>query len=169
MSVDGAFRLLRAKEMDLPFIMATERLPEYEELVGRWDEATHRAAFVDGRHAYFTGQTEEGPVGFVIMRDWASPEKVALVKRIAVTNPNRGHGRRLVAAVVKVVFEETDAYRLWLGVFPENVRARRAYEAAGFMAEGVARGSAFFGGLYRDELIMSILRPEWEAQSNDAG
>jgi RimJ/RimL family protein N-acetyltransferase len=48
-------------------------------------------------------------------------------------------------------------------VFPENARARRAYEAVGFRAEGVARGSAFFGGIYRDELIMAILRPEWTA------
>ena len=30
--------------------------------------------------------------------------------------------------------------------------------------EGVARGSAFFGGLYRDELVMALLRPEWEAR-----
>jgi hypothetical protein len=55
----------------------------------------------------------------------------------------------------------SDAHRVWLGVFPENERARRAYEAVGFKAEGVARGSAFFGGNYRDELIMAILRTEW--------
>jgi RimJ/RimL family protein N-acetyltransferase len=38
--------------------------------------------------------------------------------------------------------------------------AQRTYEA-GFKAEGVARGSAFFGGVHRDELIMSVLKPEW--------
>jgi RimJ/RimL family protein N-acetyltransferase len=59
------------------------------------------------------------------------------------------------------VFETTDAYRLWIGVFPDNLRARRAYEAVGFQPEGVARGSAFFHGEHRDELILSILRPEW--------
>ena len=42
------------------------------------------------------------------------------------------------------------------------LRARRTYEALGFLAEGVARGSAFFGGIYRDELVMALLRPEWE-------
>ena len=61
------------------------------------------------------------------------------------------------------MFAATDAYRLWIGTFPDNERARRAYEAAGFQAEGVARGSAFFQGKHRDELILSILRPEWEA------
>jgi hypothetical protein len=38
---------------------------------------------------------------------------------------------------------------------------RRAYEAVEFQAEGVARGSAFFAGAHRDELVMSILRPDW--------
>lgn len=41
------------------------------------------------------------------------------------------------------------------------MRARRAYEAVGFAAEGIARGSAFFGGIYLSELTMAILRPEW--------
>jgi hypothetical protein len=57
---------------------------------------------------------------------------------------------------------ETDTHRLWLGAFPDNARARRAYEQVGFCPEGIARGSAFFGGVFGDELIMTILRPEWE-------
>lgn len=54
----------------------------------------------------------------------------------------------------------TEAHRLWLGVFPENLRARLAYESAGFISEGVARGAAFFGGVQRDEMIMAILRAD---------
>jgi len=46
--------------------------------------------------------------------------------------------------------------------FPIMIVARRAYARAGFVAEGVARGSAFIGGKYRDELIMAILRTAWE-------
>ena len=102
-------------------------------------------------------------MGFAILRDWASPERVTLLKRIAVTHPGKGYGRALLGRVLDRVFEETDAWRLWLGVFPENGAARRAYEAVGFRAEGIARGSAFFGGEYRDELVMAILRPDWAA------
>jgi len=53
---------------------------------------------------------------------------------------------------------------LWLGVFPENIRARRAYESVGFNAEGIARGSVSLGGIYKDELVMALLRPEWQAE-----
>jgi RimJ/RimL family protein N-acetyltransferase len=150
----------------VPFIMATERLPGFENLVGRWDEARHRSALADGRHAYFVAQSGSAPVGFAIVRDWDSPEHVALVKRIAVSHPGRGYGRSLLRKVIDCTFAETDAWRLWLGVFPENVRARRAYEGIGFKAEGIARGSAFFGGVYRDELIMALLRPEWPELSD---
>lgn len=158
------FRLERAIEDDIPFIMATERLPGYEALVGRSDEDRHRRALRDERHAYFVARGQNGPIGFVILRDWNSAEHVTLVKRIAVVRPGRGDGRELLGAVVNVVFEETTAYRLWIGLFPQNTRARRAYEAVGFIAEGIARGSVFFCGEHRDELIMSMLRPEWVAR-----
>ncbi len=156
-----AFRLVRAGEADLPFVMATERLAGYEAVVGRWDEARLRAALSDGRHAYVLGHLGGAPAGFAILRDWGSPERVTQVKRIAVAVPGEGHGRLLLRAVVAAVFTETDAHRLWLGTYPENMRARRAYEACGFVAEGIARGSAVFGGVVRDELVMSILRTEW--------
>jgi RimJ/RimL family protein N-acetyltransferase len=159
----AALEVRRDDESMIPFVMATERTPGFDALVGRWDEARHRAALADGRHAYFIARDGGRPIGFAIVRDWASPERVALVKRIAVTRPGLGHGRALLARVVDAVFGETDAWRLWLGVFPENPRARRAYEAAGFRAEGIARGVAFFGGISRDELVMALLRPEWEA------
>jgi GNAT superfamily N-acetyltransferase len=155
--------VVRAGKAEIPFIKACERQPGYDSLVGRWDEARHGAALEDGRHAYFLGRAAGSPMGFAILRDWASPERVTLLKRIAVMDPGKGHGRALLAAVVDRVFEETEAWRLWLGVFPENAVARRAYEAVGFRAEGVARGSAFFGGAHRDELVMAILRPDWAA------
>jgi diamine N-acetyltransferase len=153
----------RASAADLPFIMATERMDGYEALVGRWDQARHLAAMNDRSYAYFLARDTENPVGFAIVRDWASRERVTYVQRIAVARPGDGVGRQLLSAVVGAIFRETDAHRVWLGLFPENERARRAYQSVGFKAEGIARGSAYFGGVFRDELIMAILKPEWTA------
>jgi RimJ/RimL family protein N-acetyltransferase len=162
MSASASLHLVRAGAASIPLIMSIERTRGFEEFVGRWDEAQHRGALEDGRHAYFVGYDGSEPIGFVILRDWASREHVTLVKRIAVSRPGIGYGRTLLGQVVDRVFRQTEVWRVWLGVFPENVRARRAYEAVGFQPEGVARGCAFFGGVYRDELVMSLLRPEWE-------
>jgi diamine N-acetyltransferase len=156
-----ALNIIRADASAIPFVMATERTAGFEQFVGRWEEAQHRAALVDGRHAYFIGRDAAGPIGFVIVRDWAAPERVTLIKRIAVGRPGLGYGRALLTGVVDAVFRETNAWRVWLGVFPDNTRAQRAYEAVGFRAEGIARGTAFFGGVHRDELVMAVLRPEW--------
>jgi RimJ/RimL family protein N-acetyltransferase len=156
--------ITRADASAIPFVMATERTENFDQFVGRWDEAQHRAAFADGRHVYFIGHAGGEPVGFVIVRDWAAPERVSLIKRIAVARPAEGHGRALLTQVVDAIFKQTSAWRVWLGVFPENLRARRAYEAVGFQAEGIARGSAFFYGVHRDQLVMAVLRPEWEAR-----
>lgn len=162
MSLDPSVAVVRGDTSAIPFIMTTERLTGFDSLVGRWDGAQHRAALGDGRYAYFVGLDGTTPIGFAIVRDWDASDRVTLVKRIAVSAPGGGHGRALLSKVVDTVFEQTDARRLWLGVFPDNLRARRTYEALGFLAEGVARGSAFFGGIYRDELVMALLRPEWE-------
>jgi RimJ/RimL family protein N-acetyltransferase len=150
----------------MDFIMATERLTGYEQLVGRWDAGQHRAALSDGRHAYFVGRVDSEAIGFAIVRDWASPERVAHIKRIAVSRPGLGHGRCLLALLVEHIFKDTDAFRIWLGVFPDNIRARRSYEAVGFRAEGIARGNAFFGGAHRDELVMALLCPEWSGNAS---
>ena len=148
---------------DIDFVMATERLAGYEHLVGRWDAVQHRAALVDGRHTYFVARRESEAVGFAIVRDWTSQERVAHIKRIAVCRPGLGHGRSFLALLVERIFTDTETFRIWLGVFPDNVRARRSYEAVGFQAEGIARGNAFFGGAHRDELVMAVLRPEWSS------
>jgi RimJ/RimL family protein N-acetyltransferase len=159
----AALQLIRASDNDIPFVMATERLPGYDALVGRWNDTQHRTALADARHAYFVACIEKEPVGFAIVRDWASPERVVHIKRVAVCRPGLGIGKALLARLVDLIFRDTDAYRIWLGVFPENARARRAYKGVGFQAEGLARGSAFLGGVHRDELIMSLLRPDWSA------
>jgi len=156
-------QLVQGTTDDIAFVMAAERLPGHDELVGRWSEAQHRAALADGRHAYFIARLESQDVGFAIVRDWASPERVACIKRVAVSSPGQGRGKMLLAGLVDRIFSETDAHRIWLGVFPDNARARGAYEAVGFKAEGLARGSAYFGGVYRDELVMALVRPDWPA------
>ncbi|MBZ9934999.1 GNAT family N-acetyltransferase [Mesorhizobium sp. BR1-1-16] len=160
----GSVDVARAGPEDLAFVIATERIEAYADLVGRSSEAQHRVLINDTRHAYFIGRQEGRPIGFVIIRDWQSWDGVALVKRIVVTDPGRGLGSALLAGVVDRVFEETTCHRLAIGLFPENQRARRTYERVGFRIEGTARGAVFFQGEHRDELVMAMLRPDWETR-----
>jgi RimJ/RimL family protein N-acetyltransferase len=159
--------LRRGAAADLPFVMQTERLDGYDALVGRWDGPQHEARLADPRYAYFLAEVAGQPVGFAILRDWA--QQATLVQRVAVAAPGRGFGKAMMQKVVDAAFGETDVYRLSIGCFPDNLRARRTYEAVGFVAEGIARGSAFFHGVHRDELILAQLRPDWEARRQATG
>ncbi len=153
----------RASEADIPFIMETERLPGYEAFVARSDEAQHRARMATDRCAHFIARHNGAPVGFAIVRDWNAADGITLLMRIAIAAPGHGHGKAFLRALMGRVFAETRCFRFWVGQFPENARARHVYESVGFTAEGVARGNIHLDGRNRDELILSILRPEWEA------
>jgi RimJ/RimL family protein N-acetyltransferase len=55
------------------------------------------------------------------------------------------------------------SHRVWLDTFTWNHRAQRAYLAAGFVREGVLRDALRKKGRFESLIVMSILRPEWEA------
>jgi RimJ/RimL family protein N-acetyltransferase len=54
-------------------------------------------------------------------------------------------------------------HRLYLRVFADNPNAIRTYEKAGFVLDGRLREAHFADGVYKDDLLMSVLRPEWDA------
>jgi len=75
---------------------------------------------------------------------------------------NNGYGTDTVRTVVGLGFGELNLDRIFLRVFDTNPRAIRCYEKAGFVQEGRLRRDNFHNGKYRDTLMMSILRDEWE-------
>jgi diamine N-acetyltransferase len=155
--------LLRASIRDLPFIMATERGPDFERFVGRWSEDEHCAALASPDYAYFLGKPANGtPQGFAIVRDVNDAHGNVCLKRIAVTSPGKGFGTPLLRATINWVFQNTAAYRLWLDVLEDNVRAKHVYHSAGFVAEGVLRQAYKLPDSDRINLfIMSLLKPDW--------
>ncbi|WP_373414986.1 GNAT family N-acetyltransferase [Ensifer aridi] len=154
-------KLRRAIANDIAFIMRTERLEGYETLVGRWEKSRHMDNLNDMNYSYIIAETDGAPVGFAILCNWASCRHSLCIVRVAIAERGRGFGKALMRSVTNAAFRETKIHRLWLTCFPENLPARSCYETVGFVAEGVTRGSAFFNNEYRDELKMSLLRPEW--------
>jgi diamine N-acetyltransferase len=152
---------------DIAFIMATERIAGFDKLVGRWSEEAHRAALATAGYAYLLGVDAVGErLAFAIVRDLDDAHGNVCVKRIAVTAPGRGIGSGFVGKLVRWTFAQTAAHRLWLDVMAHNARARHVYASHGFVEEGVMRG-AYLGadGSRIDLVLMSLLRPDWQAQA----
>lgn len=56
-----------------------------------------------------------------------------------------------------------------LEVYDHNPRARRLYERIGFVHEGTLRDALRLDDRWVDAHLMSLLRPEWDAQGGGAG
>ena len=75
----------------------------------------------------------------------------------------KGYGTDAVNAIVDFGFAQLRLERIWLNVWTENPRARRAYEKAGFVHEGTLRHDRYEHGEFTSGDLMSITRSEWEA------
>lgn len=162
--MNDVFRFGLATPDDVPALMAIERRPGYDQLVGRWAEEKHRAELANPATLYFALREAGALAGFAIVLNLDDPNKRAHLKRIAVAQPGRGDGARLLRGLLDHLFIETDINRLDLDVFAGNDRAKTAYEATGFAAEGVMRDyHRMPDGSFRDVWLMSILRRDWIA------
>jgi len=159
--------LRRASATDLDAIMAIERLPGYEQLVGRSSAGFHARAIDDPDLAYLVGVGDDGTIGgFAILRDLTNAQGNTCLKRFAVANAGQGFGKVLLAAVIDWVFEHTLTHRFWLDHIITNDRARHVYEVNGFQGEGISRQAYVLPDESRVDLaVMSILRPEWQAKT----
>jgi RimJ/RimL family protein N-acetyltransferase len=167
MMIGRQLDLLPARPADIPFIMATERIPGFEKLVGRWSEEDHLKALRAPGYAYFLGVKTAGErVAFAIIRGIDDAHGNVCLKRIAVTVLGQGVGSKFLRMVIRWVFTETDAYRLWLDVLADNARARHVYLSHGFVEEGLLRDAYKLMDDSRIDLVlMSLLRPDWRVRS----
>jgi diamine N-acetyltransferase len=151
-------RLRPATPDDIGFILATERRPGYEPLVGRFAEDVHRANLADDNWLYVIGLDDAGsPQGFAILQDRNKRDGSAFLRRIAVAQAGRGFGRPFLTALIDWVFTDTAVNRFWLSVRDGNTRARHVYASLGLVHEGPEPGDT-------TSAIMAVTRAAWAAR-----
>lgn len=85
--------------------------------------------------------------------------------RIALFSPKsrgKGLGTWMTAITRDLAFEDLGLHRLELDVFSFNPGAIRTYEKAGFQQEGVLKDALRDGSSLADDILMAILREDWE-------
>jgi RimJ/RimL family protein N-acetyltransferase len=148
--------LRRATVDDIPFILATERLPGYDEFVGRFEEEVHRANLADDNWLYVIGVDDGGtPRGFAILQDRKDGDGSEFLRRIAVTQAGGGFGKPFLSALIDWVFAETGNTRFHLHVRNVNARARHLYAALGFVVLGPETA---------DSTTMALSKEAWRAR-----
>lgn len=77
---------------------------------------------------------------------------------------HKGYAREALELILRYGFECLNLHRMSLEVFEDNARARAAYEAVGFVQEGVLREHMYKDGKYHNFVRMGILKSEWLAR-----
>ncbi|WP_406056855.1 GNAT family N-acetyltransferase [Kribbella sp. NBC_00889] len=108
-------------------------------------------------------------VGEAVLNDW-DPDNRCCNFRILIgpAGQGRGLGTEATRLIVGYGIEEIGLHRISLGVYAFNPRAQRAYEKAGFMVEGRLRDSLLWEGQWVDEIVMSVVAPDWKTLRSES-
>jgi RimJ/RimL family protein N-acetyltransferase len=156
--VRSMMTLRRATPDDIPFILATERLPGYDALVGRFEEGVHRANLIDDNWLYFIGLDDaDTPQGFAILQNRNDGDGSEFLRRIAVTTAGAGFGKPFLSALIDWVFAHTANASFHLHVRNTNTRARHVYTSLGFTVLGPEDGDP-------TSVTMALTKDAWLAR-----
>jgi RimJ/RimL family protein N-acetyltransferase len=156
-------RLRPATADDIGFVLEAEADSGAAPFIRGGTRAEHEAALTDPSLALLIVVEDDRAAGFVLLAGIGGPDGGIELRRIVVARPGRGLGRRALALVLEHAFAELGAHRVWLDVMTHNERARRAYEAAGFVHEAVRRDALRSSAGYVSLAVMSVLEREFYA------
>jgi RimJ/RimL family protein N-acetyltransferase len=136
-----------------PLSMADER---------QWIERMQRS----GEFAtHFTIVTKSGdPIGNIALMDINYQNRNAQLGIMIGEKDHwdKGYGKDAIRTLLDYAFRTLCLNRVELRLNVENERALACYERCGFKLEGRKKGHIFYKGRYCDELIMGILKQDWE-------
>jgi diamine N-acetyltransferase len=75
---------------------------------------------------------------------------------------SKGYGTEAARLIIRYGFEQLNLHRISSSVFSYNERSIRMHLKVGFREEGRRREAVYKNGAYYDEVILGLLREEWQ-------
>ncbi|WP_400079083.1 GNAT family N-acetyltransferase [Winogradskyella sp. R77965] len=148
---------------DLINILEIERNLENVEFIEPYNLERHQKVIQQKGEEHFSIFDEDSKlIGFVILAGLTNENKSIEFKRIVVSEKGKGFGSKTIELIKKKCFQDYNCNRLWLDVFDFNLRAIHVYESLGFIKEGVLRECIKTEQGFKNLIIMSILRKEYQ-------
>lgn len=80
----------------------------------------------------------------------------------------QGYGQEAIHLLLNFAFTELNLHRIFLRVDASHAAGIRCYQACQFQEEGRLRDAVYHHGHFEDQLIMSVLRPEYLTNQKEA-
>ena len=80
----------------------------------------------------------------------------------SVTGRQKGDMADALTALLDYAFRELGLHRIEAGILDFNIRSLKLAHKMGFQDEGVMRQKVFKNNAYHDEIILGLLKEEWE-------
>ncbi|MEO6231944.1 MAG: GNAT family protein [Ferruginibacter sp.] len=104
-------------------------------------------------------------IGHISLGSISWKNRSARLTRVLLgSKSERGKGccHEMVTAALKIAFEELNLHRVSLGVYDNNLAAKKCYEKSGFIIEGIHRDVLWYKEKWWSMIEMSILQKEWK-------
>jgi RimJ/RimL family protein N-acetyltransferase len=112
---------------------------------------------------------DDSLVGHVSLWGITARTRIAMLGIIiGAPHVSQGYGSDTVRVAVRLGFEELAAHKIELRTWAFNERARHVYAKAGFVEEGRRRAVLWHRGGFADEVLMGMLRAEYDARYRSA-
>jgi ribosomal-protein-alanine N-acetyltransferase len=82
---------------------------------------------------------------------------------IAADHWGNGYATDAVATMLGFAFDQLGLHRITAAIGPENPASQAVVKRLGFSREGVLREHVFTNGAWRDSVLFSLLRHEWQS------
>ena len=115
-------------------------------------------------------KTNDSLVGIVSIHniDWLHRRGDVSIFVADTAHWGKGIATEAISLIVRHAFTKLNLHRLTSGMSSLNVGSRKSFENNGFIIEGTLRKHFFYQDSYVDELVMGLLREDWE-QSQSTG
>ena len=108
---------------------------------------------------------EKRPIGNIYFDvDWRHRSASISITVGEPQEHGKGYGTDAIVTAVSHAFDELGLIRVSAAILAFNTGSLRAFEKAGFRQEGVRRQSFIWHGVPHDQVMMSILREEYQSQ-----
>jgi len=137
--------------------MVSEIKKKMKEMLKRAGESQHQFYFAvrENGSEELVGLVK---LGYIVGSNQSTWIYIDLIDADAVTR----FGRSVLAMTLDYAFMELSLHRVSIHIPAYKLDELTMYEEAGFLRESQRREAVFYNGKYYDELVYSLLRPEWK-------